>query len=116
MASSIGSWLRLGQVVGPLLEWWLGKVGWPPQVWCQICVGCTECLEGCLHEVSLGPCVSTRRSEQSATPANESIFFMVGDPTTPLPRGAGTKRILTDPHLPEHFMGTVWGKPMRLPQ
>merc|ERR1719198_224664 len=54
--------------------------------------------------------------KQSATPANCSIFFMVGEPTTPLPRGAGTRRTRTEPHLPATFIGTVCGKPMRLPQ
>merc|ERR1719223_1935324 len=54
--------------------------------------------------------------KQSATPANESIFFIVGEPTTPLPRGAGTKRIRTEPLLPASFIGTVCGAPMRFPQ
>merc|ERR1719401_2932827 len=43
----------------------------------------------------------------SATPAKAIIFFMVGEPTTPLPRGAGINRTLTDPHFPWTFIGIV---------
>ena len=45
--------------------------------------------------------------KQSAMPEKAIIFFMTGDPTTPDPRGAGTKRTRTEPDLPETFIGTV---------
>merc|ERR1719335_178208 len=54
--------------------------------------------------------------KQSATPANASIFFVAGAPTTPVPRGAGTRRMRTEPHLPWTFIATVWGRPILLPQ
>merc|ERR1719203_996964 len=36
--------------------------------------------------------------------------FSTGEPTMPVPRGAGTRRTRTEPHLPCTFMGIVWGE------
>ena len=39
------------------------------------------------------------------------IFLEAGAATRPVPRGAGIKRTLTLPQVPESFMGIVCGSP-----
>ena len=42
------------------------------------------------------------------------IFFEAGAATRPVPRGAGMRRTLTLPQVPESFMGIVCGSPLFL--
>ena len=41
---------------------------------------------------------------------------MIGAPTMPEPRGAGMRRTVTEPHLPESLDGMVCGLPSLEPQ
>ena len=49
-------------------------------------------------------------------PANCKSFLGVGAATIPVPRGAGTRRHITEPHLPVTLPGTVCGSPRDEPQ
>ena len=44
------------------------------------------------------------------------IFLEAGAATRPVPRGAGIKRTLTLPQVPDNFIGIVCGRPEFLPQ
>merc|ERR1719244_736505 len=53
---------------------------------------------------------------QSSIPAIWSNFLGTGAETIPVPRGAGMSLTQTEPHLPVTLQGTVWGRPILLPQ
>merc|ERR1719360_220304 len=54
--------------------------------------------------------------KQSSIPAICSSFLGTGAETRPVPRGAGIKHTQMEPHLPVTLVGTVWGRPILLPQ
>ncbi len=53
---------------------------------------------------------------QRDSPAICSTFLGVRAATMPAPRGAGTRRMVTEPHLPVILVGTVCTFPILLPQ
>ena len=52
----------------------------------------------------------------SPIPANYKTFLEVGEATNPVPLGAGTNLIWTEPHFPWILVGTVWALPIIFPQ
>merc|ERR1712183_135305 len=54
--------------------------------------------------------------EQSSIPAICRSFFETPAATILVPRGAGIKRTVTEPHFPVTLQGTVCGFPSLLPQ
>lgn len=52
----------------------------------------------------------------SWTPASCNSLLTAGDATRPVPRGAGMRRTVTEPHLPDSFVGRECGSPRLVPQ
>ena len=62
-------------------------------------------------------CARPLEDNQNAirTPQTDAkIFLEAGAATRPVPRGAGMRRTLTLPQVPESFMGIVCGSPLFL--
>ena len=52
----------------------------------------------------------------SETPASWRKRLTAGEATRPVPRGAGMRRTVTEPHLPLVLTGREWGSPRLVPQ
>lgn len=52
----------------------------------------------------------------SWTPASCNSLLTAGEATKPVPRGAGMSRTVTEPHLPDSFVGRECGSPRLVPQ
>merc|ERR1719375_2279262 len=61
--------LRLCEVVRPFLVRGLHKVRGLPEVWSEVAVCLPQRLQGGLHEVALGPCVTARSGEAISDPS-----------------------------------------------
>merc|ERR1719311_1111020 len=61
--------LRLCEVVRPLLVRRLHEVCGLPEVWSEVAVCLPQRLQGGLHEVALGPCVTARSGEAIGNPS-----------------------------------------------
>merc|ERR1719408_34049 len=95
-----GRLLRLLEEVRELLERRLDELRRLPEIRREVRVRFLEGREDCLDEVSARLRVPAGRAVAVRDTSEREHLFVAGAPTTPVPRGAGTRRMRTEPHLP----------------